>query len=149
MTMSDNCECESSKERSKEEEDQVVEIRKKSKWGRKITSLIVWRWRRMTTRRRQVWRRSLNLKPIRTWVVAQEIVDNLKPDEIARAVIDDYIMEEEEVDLGLDEFVLFSPKSEVPIMLNEFNEWRKPWKLMLILKLLGKSLGLRVTDRWI
>ena len=154
--MSDVRECGSSKERSKEEEDQVVRSTKKVKTGEEgIVSENVemedddyQETSSMEEEEEQPVQKS-QPKSYKDMVVAQEIVANLKPDEIARAVIEDYIMEEERVDLDTDESIPFNPKPEVPVSIDEFNEWCKPWKLTLIVKLLGKSLSLRVMDRWI
>ena len=151
-------ECGSFKERLKEEEDQLVKSTKKvktAKEGEENISDNVEMEENVTLDISSMEEEEVppssetQPKTYKDMVVAHDIVDNLKPEEIARAVIDEYIIEEEGVEFGPYESIPFNPKPEVPVSLDEFNEWCKPWKLTLIVKLLGKSLGLRVMDRWV
>ncbi|XP_057746113.1 uncharacterized protein LOC130965362 [Arachis stenosperma] len=72
----------------------------------------------------------------------------LSPTEIVQLVAEDYGLEEME-DVNLEEEAFFNPKPVVEVSLEEYDQWCKPWKLSLIVKLLGKSLGFRAMEAWI
>ncbi|RYR25096.1 hypothetical protein Ahy_B02g058720 [Arachis hypogaea] len=72
----------------------------------------------------------------------------LSPTEIVQLVAEDYGLEEME-DVNLEEEAPFNPKSVVEVSLEEYDQWCKPWKLSLIVKLLGKSLEFRAMETWI
>ncbi|KAL4292774.1 hypothetical protein AHAS_Ahas18G0061700 [Arachis hypogaea] len=68
--------------------------------------------------------------------------------EIMQLVAEDYGLEEKE-DVNLEEEAPFNPKSVVEVSFEEYDQWCKPWKLSLIVKLLGKSLRFRAMEAWI
>ncbi|XP_015962326.1 uncharacterized protein LOC107486291 [Arachis duranensis] len=73
---------------------------------------------------------------------------SLSLEEIVQMVAEDYMLEEVSKD-GVGRAAPFNPKPEVEVSLAEYDEWCRPWKLSLIVKVLGKNIGFRSMDSWV
>ncbi|RYQ91951.1 hypothetical protein Ahy_B09g098023 [Arachis hypogaea] len=73
---------------------------------------------------------------------------SLLPEEIDHMVAEDYILEEIS-DEGTGKAAPFDPKPEVEVSLAEYGESCRPWKLSLIVKVLGKNIGFRTMESWV
>ena len=73
----------------------------------------------------------------------------MTPEEIAKMVVEEYTVSEfleQEMEESIPQF---DPKPSILVTVEEYDEWCRPWKMSLIVKLMGKRLSLRFMDSWI
>ena len=87
-------------------------------------------------------------KSYRDSVVADGLGSDLSSEDIVNIVTEEYSTVDMMEDL-LEEPAPFDPKPKVEVSLEEYDEWCKPWKFSLIVKLLGKKLGFQAMATWV
>ena len=82
-------------------------------------------------------------------VLAEGLDKGLSPEDVAQVVVEDYIVPDLEDDDMENMEAAFDPKLAIEVSLEEDDEWCKPWKYFLIVKLLGKKISLKIMGAWI